>query len=507
MTIQRRGRRQDAAHSPIRQLPWSQPRMTLEPSRILSDDHIEAIHLQSLKVLEEIGMDVVNDEARDIYARAGARLSGERVRIGRDIIEEALKTPPAEFTFHARNPAHDIRIGGKWIVFAPVGGPPNCSDLERGRRPGTLEDNGNFVKLSQFFNCVHTAGGGSVDALDVHASIRHLHIMRNKVHLSDKVPFVVSTGRHRLMDSLEIARMARGITHEQMQREPSAYTVINTNSPLKLDGPMAMGIIEMARRNQICVVTPFTLAGAMAPVTLAGALVEQNAEALAGLALSQLAQPGAPFVYGGFTSNVDMKSGAPAFGTPEYMKSCIIGGQLARRYRLPYRTSSTNAANSVDAQAAYETVFSLWGAIMGGGNVIQHAAGWMEGGLVASYEKFALDADLLQMLVEFLKPVAVDEASLGFAAMQEVGPGGHFFGAQHTLERYATAFYQPLISDWRNFPQWQASGSPTAEKKANAIWKQALAEYQPPPMDPAIAEEIDSFIARRVQEGGEPTDF
>ena len=507
MTVQRRGRKVDAAHQPINQLPWGQPRLTLEPSRIVSADQLEAIHLQSLRVLQEIGMDVLYPEARDILKSAGASVAGERVRIGRDIIAHALTTPPAEFTFHARNPAHNIQIGGNWIAFAPVGGPPNCSDLELGRRPGTLADNGNFVKLSQFFNCVHTAGGGSVDALDFHASIRHLHIMRNKVRYSDKVPFVVSTGRHRLFDSMEIARLARGISPEQMLREPSSYTVINTNSPLKLDNPMAMGIIEMARHGQICVVTPFTLAGAMAPVTLAGALVEQNAEALAGLALSQLTKPGAPFVYGGFTSNVDMKSGAPAFGTPEYMKACIIGGQLARRYKLPYRTSSTNAANSVDAQAAYETVFSLWGAIMGGGNVIQHAAGWMEGGLVASYEKFALDADLLQMVMEFLKPLDVNEDTMGFEAIKEVGPGGHFFGAQHTLARYATAFYQPMISDWRNFQQWQASGSPQAAQKANALWKKALEEYVEPAIDPAIAEEIDAFVARRSEEGGEPTDF
>src|SRR6185503_18702068 len=256
----------------------------------------------------------------------------------------------------------------------------------------------------------------------------------------------------------EIVRLSRGITEDQFLREPSAYTVINTNSPFKLDGPMAMGIIEMARRNQVCVVTPFTLAGAMAPVTLAGALVEQNAEVLACLALSQLVRPGAPFVYGGFTSNVDMKSGAPAFGTPEYMKACIIGGQLARRYKLPYRTSSTNAANMVDAQAAYESVFSLWGAIMGGGNLIQHAAGWMEGGLVGSFEKFALDVDLLQMVMEFLKPLDMSEDAFGIDAMKEVGPGGHFFGARQTLARYTDAFYAPLISDWRNFQQWQAAG-------------------------------------------------
>jgi len=507
MTVERHGRRKSVAQQPLNQLSWSQPRLTLEPSRILSEDQIETIHRQSLRVLQEIGMDVLLPEARQILGRAGAIVDGERVRIGGDIIEQALKTPPSEFTFHARNPAHNIRIGGNWIAFAPVGGPPNCSDLDRGRRPGTLEDNANFVRLSQFFNCVHTAGGGSVDALDYHAAIRHLHIMRNKVRLSDKVPFVISTGRHRLFDSIEIARLARGISKERLLREPSAYTVINTNSPLKLDTPMAMGIIEMARLNQICVLTPFTLAGAMAPVTLAGALVEQNAEALAGLALSQLANPGAPFVYGGFTSNVDMKSGAPAFGTPEYMKACIAGGQLARRYKLPYRTSSTNAANCVDAQAAYETVFSLWGAIMGGGNVIQHAAGWLEGGLVASYEKFALDADLLQMVMQYLEPLEVSEATMALDAMKEVGPGGHFFGAAHTLERYATAFYQPMISDWRSFPQWQQAGSPKAHEKANALWKRALVEYVEPVLDAAITEEIDAFVARRVREGGEPTDF
>ena len=502
-----RGRRPDAKSAKIAQLPFAQPKLTLEPSRILSDEQIETIHSRALDVLEEIGMDVLNKEAIQIYAKAGAKVEGDRVRIGRDIVAEALKTPPSEFTFHARNPARTIQIGGKWIAFAPVGGPPNCSDMDKGRRPGTLEDNANFIRLSQFFNCIHTAGGGSVDALDVHASVRHLHIMRNKVRLSDKILYTISTGRARLFDGMEIARMARGLSQEQFLKEPSCYTVINTNSPLKLDDPMGMGIIEMARHNQVVVCTPFTLAGAMAPVTIAGAIVEQNAEALAGLTLSQLANPGAPFVYGGFTSNVDMKSGAPAFGTPEYMKACIIGGQMARRYKLPYRTSNTNAANMVDAQAAYESVFSLWGAIMGGGNLIQHAAGWMEGGLVASYEKFALDADLLQMVMEFLKPIEFSEDALGLDAMREVGPGGHFFGAEHTQRRYLSAFYAPIISDWRNYAQWEASGSPQAWQKANSVWKRALAEYEAPPLDPAIAEEIDAFVARREKEGGEKTDF
>jgi trimethylamine--corrinoid protein Co-methyltransferase len=347
----REGRRR-AEQGPvtIHQAPFAQPRLTLEPVKYLSDDHIEAIHQASLKLLEDVGMEVIlNTEALEIFARAGARVEGERVRIGREVVEEALRRAPPEFVLNARNPAHSVRFGGNWIVFGPVGGPPNCSDMDRGRRPGTFEDSCNFIRLSQFFNIIHMSGGGSTDALDIHASVRHLHVGRAKAKLSDKVYFVSSTGRERLFDGMEIARIACGVPKDKLDETPVVMTVINTNSPLKLDGPMAMGIIELARHGQVCCVTPFTLAGAMAPVTMAGALVEQNAEALAGLVLSQFTRAGAKFIYGGFTSNVDMKSGAPAFGTPEYMKAAIVGGQLARRYKLPYRTSSTNAANTVDA--------------------------------------------------------------------------------------------------------------------------------------------------------------
>ena len=265
-----------------------------------------------------------------------------------------------------------------------------------------------------------------------------------------------------------MARIARGIDEETLEREPSLFTVINSSSPLRLDTPMLEGVLQMARRNQVVVLTPFTLAGAMAPVTLAGALAQQHAEALAGLVIAQTARAGSPFVYGGFTSNVDMKSGAPAFGTPEYMKTAIIGGQLARRLGLPYRSSNANAANSLDAQAAYESVFSLWGAIMGGVNLMMHGAGWMEGGLQASFEKMMLDADLLDMVAEFLRPTKVDVEELALEAMQEVGPGGHFFGAAHTQSRYRDAFFAPMISDWRNYESWREAGSPTALRQGRA---------------------------------------
>ena len=306
---------------------------------------------------------------------------------------------------------------------------------------------------------------------------------------------------------MEMARLARGIDEETFEREPSLFTVINSSSPLRLDTPMLEGVLQMARRNQVVVLTPFTLAGAMAPVTLAGALAEQHAEALAGLVVAQSARAGSPFVYGGFTSNVDMKSGAPAFGTPEYMKTAVVGGQLARRLGLPYRSSNANAANSLDAQAAYESVFSLWGAIMGGVNLMMHGAGWMEGGLQASFEKMVLDADLLAMVAEFLKPMKVDLDELAFEAMQEVGPGGHFFGAAHTQSRYRTAFFAPMISDWRNYESWREGGAPTAYDTAEKIYKQRLQNFEPPPIEPERLEALKEFVARRKAEGGAPTDF
>ncbi|MGI9465472.1 MAG: trimethylamine methyltransferase family protein, partial [Aestuariivirgaceae bacterium] len=325
-------KRTESVAKGVDQLAWKQPRRHFKPVDFVSADELEAIHAASLKVLEELGLEIVNDEACEILRKAGARVDGHHVRIGQDIIDEALKTVPSQFTFHARNPEHSLIIGGDHVAFAPVGGPPNCSDMDNGRRPGSFADAQNFIRLSQYFNAIHLAGGISVDALDIHASVRHLHVARAKAKLSDKPVFASSTGRKRLFDGIECARISRGIDHDQLFDEPSVFTVINTNSPLKIDEFMAMGIIEMARLNQICCVTPFTLAGAMAPVTMAGSLVQQNAEALAGMALGQLVRPGAPFIYGGFTSNVDMKSGAPAFGTPEYMKACIVGGQLTRRY-------------------------------------------------------------------------------------------------------------------------------------------------------------------------------
>jgi trimethylamine--corrinoid protein Co-methyltransferase len=263
---------------------------------------------------------------------------------------------------------------------------------------------------------------------------------------------------------------------------------------------MLQGIMEFARRGQIVCITPFTLAGAMAPVTLAGALVLQNAEMLAGATLVQLVRPGAPTIYGSFTSNVDMRSGSPAFGTPEYTKAAQASGQLARRYGLPFRSSNTTASNTVDAQATYESAMSLWGAVMGGANLVNHAAGWLEGGLTASYEKLIIDAEMLQMLAAYLEPIVVDKATLAVEAIAEVGPGGHFFGSPHTMERYESAFYTPLVSDWRNFESWTEAGAVDATERAHRIWRSLLADYEQPPLDAAIDEQLTEFVAKRKEQ-------
>lgn len=505
----RSGRSRRGVDAGLQQKPFRQLRRRFPPLEIIGCDELEAIHAASLTVLEEIGMDFLDAEARRLLKAAGADVTvgSPRVRFDRNLVLSLIGTAPSKFQLHARNSAHNLVWGEDHVIFAQVASAPNCSDADKGRRPGTHEDFRNLVKLAQSFNIIHMTGGYPVEPVDLHASIRHLECLRDLAALTDKAFHAYSLGRERNRDALEIVRIARGIEPEQLDREPSLISVINSSSPLRLDAPMLQGIMEMSARGQVIVMTPFTLAGAMAPITLAGALAQQNAEALAGIAFTQVVKPGAPVAYGGFTSNVDMKSGAPAFGTPEYMKAAVIGGQLARRYRIPYRSSNTCAANAVDAQAAWESVFSLWGAIMGGANFLLHSAGWMEGGLTASYEKTIVDVDLLQMVAEFLEPVVVDRDTLALDAIRDVGPGGHYFGTPHTQARFQTAFYAPILSDWRNYESWQEAGSPTAAEKANRTWKDTLARYQPPAMDVAIREELDAFVQRRISEGGVKTDF
>jgi trimethylamine--corrinoid protein Co-methyltransferase len=480
--------------------PVGQPESPFAPLELVSLDELESIHQAALIVLKEIGIDFLHDEARAMLKDAGAEVdpASRRVRFEPALVEAHIGLAPQVFRLHARNSARDLSIGGRHVAFGTVASAPNSFDRAGGRRPGARRDYQNFLRLGQSFDSIHFIGGYPVEPIDIPASIRHLDALFDMLTLSDKPVHAYSLGRERNLDAIEMVKIARGLDDEALEREPSLFTVINSSSPLRLDTPMLEGIIQMARRNQVVVMTPFTLAGALA---------QQHAEALAGLVMTQVARPGAPFVYGGFTSNVDMKSGAPAFGTPEYMKTSIVGGQLARRLGLPYRSSNANSANSLDAQAAYESVFSLWGAIMGGVNFLMHGAGWMEGGLQASFEKMALDADLLAMVAEFLRPLRVDDAELALEAMREVGPGGHFFGAEHTQSRYRAAFFAPAISDWRNYETWRKAGSPTAVDAAERIVADRLRDFVAPPLEAERLEALTAFVARRKEEGGAPTDF
>ena len=499
----RRGRKRRAPPAAaVPRLPWRPLRNPLPPVEPLSADQVEAIHRASLRVLAEAGIKITDAEARAILREAGAEVDEAEalVRFDPALVEALVATAPARFEIAARNPERGVEVGGNAIAFQAVGGPAFVSDLDAGRRPGSYQDLCAFISILHQLDIVHMTSIGSLAAMDLPVQTRHLHAIHAAVSRSDKIWAASLLGRGRAQDALEMAAIAHGLSLDALSERPVVYGNVNTNSPRLMDGPMAQGLIAFARHGQPVVVTPFTLSGAMAPATLAGALVQQNAEALAGIALAQAVRPGTPVIYGGFTSNVDMKSGAPAFGTPEYTKAVQATGQLCRRYGLPYRTSNTNASNCVDAQAAYESAMSLWGAVTGHGNFVFHAAGWLEGGLVCSFEKLILDAEMLQMMAEYLVPIAVDEDSLAVEAIAATPPAGHYFGSEHTLARYETAFYQPLLSDWRNFETWKDDGSKPADERANAIWKRLLKDYEAPPLDPAIDEALRAHIARREEE-------
>jgi trimethylamine---corrinoid protein Co-methyltransferase len=501
-----RGRRVDGTRVP--QLPWTEVGNPYPPMEVLSADQLEAIHLTSLRILEELGIEVMSSRALGVLEAAGAEVdtAAKTVRLDRGLVEAALKSAPASFVLTPRNAAKRVIMGGNRINFGLVAGPPNVHDFARGRRAGNYQDYCDFIRLAQYFNAIHLIGNQVCAPIELPANSRHLDTYRANLQYSDKVFHCTAIGAGRALDGIRMMAIARGISLEQIAASPGVITIISVNSPRRYDEAMSEGLIAMSEHGQAVVITPFTLMGAMAPVSLAAALAQQNAEALFGVVLAQAVRPGTPVMYGAFTSNVDMRSGAPAFGTPENAKANIASGQLARRYRLPYRTSNASASNAADAQGAYETEMSLWGAILGHGNLVYHAAGWQEGGLTASFEKLVLDVEMLQMMIEFLKPIVVNEQELGFEAIKGVPTGGHFFGEPHTLERYEHAFYRPLVSNWQNYENWQLGGGKDATQRATDIWQQALKEYEEPAMDPAIREELSAYVEQRRAEigGGEP---
>lgn len=501
--LRQRTRKRAAAPAAIRKTDYRRLRHPFRPQDAFTADEVENLHSTALRVLEELGMKILLPEARDLFAKAGARVEGETVRIGRDIVEAALKLPPRSVRLRAANPKRELDYEEGSMIFMAGAGCPNATDFERGRRPGSLRDYDETIKLAQSFDVIHMFGP-SAEPQDVHVQFRHYDMMRAQLAYGDKPTFAYSRGTRQVEQCFEMIRLALGLDDAEFANGVWIVTVINTNSPRLLDRPMAQGVIDFARAGQMAIITPFCLAGAMAPVTVAGALTLQHAEALACIALSQLAKPGAPVSYGGFSSNVDMKSGAPAFGTPEHVMMQIGSGQLARRIDLPWRSASGSAANTPDMQAANETVMGLWGALMANATVTLHAAGWLEGGLTFGYEKFINDIESLQMIAELAGNFSADDAEIGFDALSEVAPGGHFFAAAHTMERYRTAFYNPLIADLSNFGNWTESGCKTSAERATEAWKAALADFVPPPTGEQAAGLLEEYIAKGRESGGAP---
>ncbi|MDA9020303.1 trimethylamine methyltransferase family protein, partial [Flavimaricola sp.] len=387
------------------QMPWRLPVNTDRPTEPLGEEGVAAIHDGAMRILEEIGIEFLNEEALDLFRQAGCKVNGTNVRMGRDWVMEMVGKAPAQFDITPRNPDRKITIGGKHILFGNVSSPPNYWDLEIGKKvSGTRAQCADLLRLTQYFNCIHFAGGYPVEPVDLHASVRHLDVVFDKMVLTDKVAHAYSLGAERVEDVMEMVRIAGAMTEEEFASAPHMYTNINSTSPLKHDVPMIDGCLRCIRKGQAVIVTPFTLAGAMAPVTMSGAVALSIAEALSAIALFQYVRPGCPCVIGTFTSNVDMKSGAPAFGTPEYMRATQMTGQMARFYGLPMRASGVCAANVPDGQAMWETSNSLWSAVQSGSNIVYHAAGWLEGGLIASPEKFVMDCEILQMIQRYMEP-------------------------------------------------------------------------------------------------------
>jgi len=473
---------------------------TLKPFEVASDETLALIEYTADTVLEEVGIEIRDyPEALPIFKAGGAEVDGTRVRFPRGLCREIVsKNAPATYVQHARNSLHNVVIGGDNTVFAPNYGSPFVHDLDSGRRYATLTDFQNFVKLAYMSPWLHHSGGTVCEPVDVPVSKRHLDMVYSHLKYSDK-PFMGSvTAGSRAADSVELARIGFG---GDLQDRTVMTSLINASSPLVWDGTMLAAAQCYAENNQACIITPFILAGAMAPSTSAGVAVQTLAEALAGLTFTQLVRPGAPVVFGSFASSMSMQTGAPTFGTPEPAMVLYTMAALARRLGVPFRSGGSLTASKLpDAQAAYESANTLQPTVLGGVNFVLHAAGWLEGGLAIGYEKFILDCDQLGMMTTFVRGLDASENGLALDALRTNPPGNHFLGTAHTLANFETAFYRSDIADNNSFEQWSEEGGLDASQRANALWKRRLNEYQPPALDGAIDEEMLSFIERRKSE-------
>jgi trimethylamine--corrinoid protein Co-methyltransferase len=471
---------------------------TLRPFEVLDEEGLSLIEHNADTILEEVGVEFRGDPAALALLRdAGADVQGELVRFPRGMCRRIVQaSAPREFVQHARNPERSVRIGGNATVFAPAYGSPFVRDLDNGRRYGTIEDFRNFVKLAYASPNLHHSGGTVCEPVDLPVNKRHLEMVDAHIRYSDK-PFMGSvTAPSRAQDTVEMARIAFGADY--LEDHAVVLSLINASSPLVWDASMLGAARNYALANQATLITPFILAGAMAPVTAAGACAQTLAEALAGMAFVQLVRPGAPVVFGSFASSISMQSGAPTFGTPEPALILYAMAALARRLGVPFRSGGSLCASKVpDAQAAYESAATLQPTVLAGVNFVLHAAGWLEGGLAMGYEKFVLDADQCGMMGVFVEGMDLSENGQALDAIRENGPGQHFLGTAHTLANFETAFYRSEIADNNSFEQWLEGGSLDAAQRANAIWKRMLAEYEQPPLDPGVDEALREFVARR----------
>jgi trimethylamine---corrinoid protein Co-methyltransferase len=470
---------------------------------ILSEDAMDVIDRGWRRLVSEIGVEFLLPEAVDLLVKAGQTLEGEnRIRFDPDFILEQVAKAPPEFELQARNPERSAHIGGNHMVFAPVYGPPFIREGDT-RRDAKMADFQNLVKLCQVFEQLDSPGGTICEPEDRPLDSRHLDMVFALQTLSDK-PYMGSvTSGPNAADTIRMGEILFG-GREVIERAPVSISLINVNSPLRYDDRMLAAMFEYVKANQAVVISPFLLMGAMSPVSLPATLVQQVAEALAGIALAQLLRPGAPVVFGSFLSNTDMQSGSPSFGTPESGLGVLCTGQIARRFGLPWRGGGgLNASQTVDAQAAYESLMTLLPTFLAGTNFVMHSAGWLEGGLVSCYEKFIVDVELLRELRYEFTPLEIDEASLAFDAHTEVGPGGHFLGAAHTLERFRECFYRPLLSSTENFDRWSKRGAKDTTARAADIWRDMIEAYQEPPLDDAIRAELEEFVVRRRAELGD----
>lgn len=489
-------------------IKMTQPVHNIPIYEILDGEGVELIHEKSMDILKEVGVDFYLDEAHQILKDHGVKMEGDTAFFEPGLIEEYVAKAPSQFTQLARNPDKNLPIGADRMVFAPVYGPPYVQDLKRGRREATLEDFQNFVKLAYLNPYIHHSGGTVVEPTDISRYTRHLDMLFSHIKYSDKAFMGSVMSGANAEDSVKIVEILFGV--EAIRENPALVSLINISSPRRLDDRMLEALTVYARARQAVIITPFILSGAMAPVSVTGTLIQQNAEALAGIAYAQMVEPGTPVVYGSFMTNVDLKSGAPMFGTPESQLALYGSAQMARRYNLPFRSGGMFASSKIpDAQAAYESVMTMLPAVQARVNFVLHAAGWLENGLAAGYEKFVMDCELLGMFHTLLKGIDLSEDAQALQSLHEVAPGGHHLGTAHTISHFETAFFKSKLFDYNDAEKWMLDGKKSADQVAAEKVKELLSEYETPEIDPGIEEALSEFVAKRKAEinaSAKPTD-